>query len=263
MGYVDFHNHVMPAVDDGAQSVAESSDALNAFKEAGVSVVVATPHVAASLTVKQPDCKVWLRELDAAFAELQACAAQIGGVRVERGVELALDIPEPDLSDPRLRLAGGRFFLMEFPAMTVPPGSERVLSDLCESGVIPIIAHPERYYGVLNALELVGAWRTAGAYLQLNSGSLLGRYGPDARNVGFELLRRGWVDYLSSDYHSRGPTLVRQCWSLLETLDAKEQAYTLMKINPSRMLEGNPPLPVQPLRLKPTLWSRVAAVFRS
>jgi protein-tyrosine phosphatase len=263
MGIVDFHNHLMPAVDDGAQSVAESSHALKAFKDAGVSAIVATPHVAASVTVKPRDLQNRMRELDFGFAELQACAATIGSVRVERGVELALDIPEPDLTDARLRLAGGSFFLMEFPAMTVPPGSERVLRALSESGYTPIIAHPERYYGMVNAIELAGAWRAAGAYLQVNNGSLIGRYGPDARHMSFELLRHGWVDYLSSDYHARGPTLVGQCWSLLETLDAREQAFTLMKINPSRMLEGNPPLPVQPLRTKATLWSRVAAVFRS
>lgn len=263
MGIVDFHNHLMPAVDDGAQSVTESSQALSALKDAGVSTIVATPHFEANLTIKPPNFQNRMQEIDASFAELQACAARIEGVRVERGVELALDIPEPDLSDAKLRLAGGSFFLMEFPAMMVPPGSERVVRALSESGFTPIIAHPERYYGMLHTIELAGAWRAAGAYLQVNSGSLLGRYGIEARNTGFELLRRGWVDYLSSDYHARGPVLVGQCWSLLEKLDAKEQASTLMKTNPARILEGNPPLPVQPLRVKHTLWSRVAAVFRT
>ena len=50
MGIVDFHNHVMPAVDDGAQSAEESVDALEAFKADGVTAVVATPHVEASCT---------------------------------------------------------------------------------------------------------------------------------------------------------------------------------------------------------------------
>jgi protein-tyrosine phosphatase len=253
----------MPAVDDGAQSVAESADALKALKDAGVSVIVATPHFEANVTIRPRDLESRMEEIDFAFAELQASAATIGGLRVERGVELALDIPEPDLSDPRLRLAGGRFFLMEFPAMAVPPGSERVLRSMSASGFTPIIAHPERYYGMINTIELAGAWRAAGAHLQVNCGSLLGRYGAEARNAGFELLQRGWVDYLSSDYHARGPALIEPCRALLEKLDAKEQAFTLMSINPARILEGSPPLPVQPLRVKRTLWSRVAAILRS
>jgi protein-tyrosine phosphatase len=262
MGVVDFHNHLMPAVDDGAQTAAEALEALIAFKNDGVSAVVATPHLDASTTVASGFYQARLKEFDVAHEELQRCAKEVGDVRVERGVELRLDVPEPDLSDPRVRLGGGKFFLMEFPSMTVPPQSAHAIQRIVQSGYRPIIAHPERYGSIGSQLNVVADWKEQGALLQVNGGSLLGRYGSEARDAAFELLGRGWIDYLSSDYHARGPTLVAQYRELLEKSDASEQAHTLMETNPGRMLDGVGPIPVAPLRRKKrTLWHRVAAIL--
>jgi len=259
---VDFHNHVMPGVDDGAQTADETVEALTAFQNDGVTVVVATPHVDGSSTLQAAEIAGRLRELDGAFERLEACAAQVGNMRVERGIELLLDVPEPDLTDARLRLAGGRFVLMEFPFMTVPPESGRALGAIVKSGVIPIIAHPERYHGFAGNTDMAADWKDSGALLQVNGGSLLGRYGPGARAAAFELLQRGWVDYLCSDYHARGPALVAQYVGMLEAIGAQEQVRMLTETNPSRMLEGLSPLPVPLLRIKRTLWSRVTEAFR-
>lgn len=260
-GAVDFHNHLMPGVDDGAQSVAESIDALNAFKEDGVDVIIATPHVDGSLTTRSDELASRLQELDAAYRSLQACARDVGGVRVERGVELLLDVPEPDLSDARLRLAGGSFFLMEFPYMMVPPHSQRAVRSLSDTGYTPIIAHPERYHGFWETIDLAAEWKQNGAFLQVNGGSLLGRYGAAAQKTAFELLRRGWIDYICSDFHARGSTLVAQYRALLAGHGALEQAQMLMQTNPARVLTGQPPIPVAPIQIKSTLWARVKAVF--
>jgi protein-tyrosine phosphatase len=262
MPIVDFHNHLMPGVDDGAQSAADAAHALAAFKQDGVGVVVTTPHVDGSLTLLPAALAERLASLDAAFEVLQGCAAAAGDIRVERGAELLLDAPELDLSDARLRLAGTRSFLMEFPFGLVPPYSPRVVKGLASGGHTPIIAHPERYRDVWSQPELAAEWRDAGAYLQLNGASLLGYYGPEVRGTAFELLRRGWVDYICSDYHARGSAQVAQYRALLEASDGAEQAQILMQTNPSRMLDGLSPLPVAGLQMKPTLWNRVAGIFR-
>ena len=56
-----------------------------------------------------------------------------------------LDVPDPDLSDPRVRIAGGPLVLVEFPSMQLPPNCEWALHTLRQQGWRPIIAHPERY----------------------------------------------------------------------------------------------------------------------
>lgn len=262
MAIVDFHNHLMPGVDDGAQTVEETTEALEAFRADGVGLVVATPHVDASLTLQPAALSDRMAELDRAYVDLQACARELGSIAVNRGVELLLDVPEPNLEDERVRLGGGKFFLTEFPFMTVPPESARVIRGICNSGYTPIIAHPERYQNLYD-IELAAQWKNAGALLQVNGGSLLGRYGPEARRIGMELLERGWVDFLCSDYHARGTPMVAQYRDLLESMDAAEQVHTLMETNPNRMMQGQAPIPVAGIRSRHNLWTRMTAIFRS
>lgn len=261
---VDFHNHLMPAVDDGSQSIEESIAALGAFVGDGVQKVITTPHVSGVLTMEAPLIEARLAELDAAWARVSARASQLyPNLVFERGVELALDTPNPDVTDPRLRLAGGPFLLFEFPFMTVPPRSIAAVASLRSKRVLPIVAHPERYRGFPSDLSLADEWRRAGAFLQVNGASLLGRYGERARQLALALLERGWVDYLGSDYHARGEPRVRAYREALESLGGHEQVQLLTETNPARVLSGEAPLPVAPLRLKRSLWDRVSQLFRS
>jgi protein-tyrosine phosphatase len=263
MSIIDFHNHLIPRVDDGAQSIGDARDGVAAFVADGVTAFVATPHFDGGLTLQPEHMQERLAEIDEGWDVLrQLCQQEFPQVRVLRGVELLLDVPEPDLSDPRVRIDGGRFFLMEFPFMMIPPQSARVVGGLSGRGYTPIIAHPERYQGI-TSIDIAGTWREAGALLQVNAGSLLGRYGSQARKFAFDLLQRGWVDFISSDYHARGGPMLARCYELLVEEGAEEQARTLMSTNPARMLAGELPLPSAPLReTKRTVWQRVSGIFR-
>lgn len=261
---VDFHNHLMPAVDDGAQSIEESLGALGAFLSDGVQTIITTPHMRAVLTTVPDMLEERLAELDRAWAQVSAEARRAyPDLIFERGVELALDTPEPDVSDPRLRLAGGPFLLMEFPLMTVPPRSGAAVGALRSKGVFPIIAHPERYHGFPSDLSLAAEWRQNGAYLQVNGASLLGKYGQRAKDLAFALLERGWADYLGSDYHARGRPNIRAYCDAIAQFGGEEQVQLLTVTNPARVLDGEPPLPVAPLRMKRSLRDRLIKIFRS
>jgi protein-tyrosine phosphatase len=260
---VDLHSHVIPGVDDGAVDLDEALAALRAMRLAGVSHVAATPHVDGSLTLQQSAIDERLAEIDAAWESLcSACNGDVNMPAVSRGAEVKLDTPEPDVSDPRLRVAATDFVLVEFPFMSVPPRSALAIAALRSSGYIPIVAHPERYHGILRMGHTIEEWRGAGAYLQVNAGSVLGRYGPDAQRVASLLLQRGWVDYIASDHHSRGRMPYGDCVELLRRSGGAEQAAILLRVNPQRLLENTAPLPVAPLQEEPGLWSRITRVFR-
>src|SRR5262245_16185795 len=206
---VDFHSHLVPAVDDGAQTIEESCAALKAFAADGVATVITTPHFEGSTTRDARALSARMEALDDAWSVLRAHAREHhSGMQVLRGVELMLDTPQPNLQDERVRLAGGPFVLIEFPFMAVPPRSASVIADVRQSGYCPVIAHPERYAGLPANLSLAEAWRRAGGFLQVNGASLLGRYGPEARRLGWGLIEKGWADYVCSDYHARGPVNV-------------------------------------------------------
>lgn len=255
---LDFHNHVIPGVDDGAADDAQAAAALRAFREQGVETLIATPHINGLLTLRPEALEERLAEIDAGWQRLQDIVLEgFPGMHVHRGAEIMLDTPTPDLGDSRLRLAGGRFALVEFPYMTVPPRSRFVLQHLVAAGVTPVIAHPERYMGMAAFSELPVEWKSAGALLQVNAGSVTGRYGPKARENAIGLLERGLADYLCSDFHARGRPSTAHALSILREMGAGEQAGTLTAVNPARLLEGEPPVPVEPIPRQTGLMQRL------
>ena len=255
---IDLHSHLVPGVDDGASDLEQARAALGNMAAEGVSGLVTTPHLRASVTRQPEALAAQLAAIDSGWALLlQAMGEDVPGLRMERGVELMLDTPDPDLSDARLRLAGTPFVLVEFAAMTIPPRSEQPIFELNMNGWHPVIAHPERYKGMNEQMSVVERWRNTGAFLQVNGGSLLGRYGDEAKKSAWELLRRGWVDYLSSDYHARGRLAVRAGRDALVQAGGEEQARLLMEVNPGRLLSGLAPEPVPPLAQRVPLWRRL------
>lgn len=243
MRIVDFHSHLMPAVDDGAQTEAEVTSALREFELAGVAACITTPHLNGSITRTPGALAERLAELDGGWQALQTIAAR-HSVKVMRGAEVMLDTPEPDFSDARVRLNGSDFVLIEFPFMSIPPRSVEAIQFIRASGWFPVIAHPERYHGIQGDLNIARRWKDAGAFLQTNGPSLLGKYGATAQNVATTFLQRGWIDYLSSDYHARGSPGISAYRAWLEEAGAVEQATLLTETNPGRLLEGQMPLPM-------------------
>ena len=256
---LDFHNHLMPAVDDGAQNLDESREGLSMLRSQGVREIITTPHFQASIVRRPKELAAHLDALDVAWAELKSLAdAEFPDLRLERGVEVALDIPHPRIEDPRLRLAATSFVLVEFPYMSIPPNSTMAIRELVQNGIRPIIAHPERYSGMSGDPDLLESWRDAGASIQVNAGSLLGYYGANARRLSWWILSRGFADYLCSDYHSRGKCAVQECATVMKERGGEAQHRALTITNPRRILLDQPPLLVGPLAASDTpLWKRV------
>jgi protein-tyrosine phosphatase len=255
---IDFHSHLIPGVDDGAADAEGAAEALRVLAAEGVTAAVTTPHLKASLLDRPDACAAYLAQVDEAWEELLALGrAETPSLRLERGFEVMLDTPAPVLSDPRLRLAGTQFVLVEFPFMSVPPNAGSAIFELKLNGWTPVLAHPERY-GNFTDLAAAEEWRQRGAYLQVNCGSILGRYGPEARDLAWGLLERGLVDYVSSDYHARGTPRMAECDAALREAGGHAQAELLLGGNAARLLDGQPPLPVPPLRrTRPSLLKRI------
>ena len=256
---IDFHSHLMPGVDDGAADLDESRSGLQVMREQGITTIITTPHIRASLTDRASELEHYLGTLDKAFDALATLAAtEFPEIRVERGVEMMLDTPSPAMGDPRLHLAGTSFVLMEFPYMTIPPNSAMAVRELRGRGVIPIVAHPERYSNMASSIGLIESWRDAGAYIQVNAGSFVGQYGNTAKRLAWKIVEQGWADYLSSDYHSRGRCSVKACAAAMLERGGAAQLRAMTVTNPQRMLRSEAPLPVEPLEeVQLGFWKKV------
>jgi protein-tyrosine phosphatase len=256
---LDFHSHLIPGVDDGAADIDESRSGIATMVEQGVRTIVTTPHIRGSLTVRPGDLDRYLGDLDKAFDALVKLGEQeFPDVRLERGVEIMLDIPGPVLDDERLRLAGSRYALFEFPYMNIPPNSTLAIREVTSKGVVPVIAHPERYSNMSSYLELVESWKDAGACIQVNSGSLVGQYGATAKRISWHILENGWADFLSSDFHSRGRCSISAAASALLERGGAAQLRALTVTNPEHMLRSEDLVPVEPLEeVQLGFWKKV------
>jgi protein-tyrosine phosphatase len=264
-GFTDLHSHLVPGVDDGSRTLEESLEGVERMWSAGVRRLVTTPHLNGSLSRDPELLRPRLEEVDQAWEELKAAVSErFPGLEFQRGHEVMLDIPDPDLSDIRLHLAETHFVLVEWPGLQVPPGTLPALERLVEKGIRPIIAHPERYRGLDKGTYMPGEWRAHGALLQVNYGSLLGRYGDLPRRRAFTLMERGWVDLMASDFHGRthlSPNILEAREALLEA-GGGPQFGLLAGVNPSRIFRGEDPLTVPPLPVRPGFLDRIKGVFQ-
>lgn len=262
---IDLHSHLVPDVDDGARGLDGAMKAVDRLVEEGVDRIVTTPHFDASTARDPARFRARMDQVDEAFESLRdRVAAEHPDLDLGRGVEVMLDDPFPDLSDPRLRLDGSRYVLVEWPRLSIPPSTPEVIERIRGQGWVPVIAHPERYHTILRDFRIVGAWRKAGACLQMNHGSLLGRYGDGARTAALRLLEGGWVDVLASDFHGRRhlSTFVAEirAWFADRELD---EVFDLLTVgNPARILADEHPDAVPSVAIERGLWDRITDFLR-
>jgi len=262
----DFHSHLMPGVDDGAADLEASRAAVAAMVRDGVTAAIVTPHFDGSLTLSIGAATERLAQLDAGFAALTGDAeVAASGMTLRRGVELMLDVPDPDVRDARVRLNGGRFVLVEYPGLQLPLAHAAfAIRALRDKGWQPVVAHPERYRNVDDSLEQLLALRYAGAYFQVNAGSLVGLYGNGPAARAAALLARGWAEYGSSDYHGRGAPAVADARAALAAQGASAQAELLFCENTARLMRDESPMPVPPVgegrRTSRSWWARLFGV---
>jgi protein-tyrosine phosphatase len=247
---IDIHTHLLPGVDDGSPSIEVSVDVLRRFASDGVSTLVCTPHLRASQAAKVPH-----DAYDQIFQSLRAAAPPTPTLR--RGWEIMLDVPGIDLTSPALALGQSSAILVEFPRTGVPSGAGQELARLRESGVVPVLAHPERYWGCTE--QQVTQWRRSGTVIQIDASALLagGRMG----DLAIALLESGLGDCLASDNHGdvRSLSTVSQ-W--MSEMGAGEHAALLADVNPGRLLDNLLPFPVPPVRLRRGLLSRLRDLVR-
>lgn len=247
--YADFHSHLVPGVDDGSRNLEESLHSVGRMAKAGVTRVITTPHLPASVAAS-PGFAEYMSYLDARWATILTAVRQRNQeLDFRRGFEVRLDALLQHPVDERMRLGGTDFVLVEWPGFRVHARTSEHLLRIAETGLTPIVAHPERYHGIDEGLDIVRAWRQTGALLQGNYGSLAGQYGPRARALILRLLEEGLLDYLCSDFHGRreytlylGPGA-----SVLKRHGGESQLDLLGNVNPARLFEDKPPLPVPPL----------------
>jgi protein-tyrosine phosphatase len=262
-GMVDFHSHLVPGVDDGARDLAEAVRAVETLASEGIRHVLTTPHLDASVISRTELFEKQQREVEEAwFRVVDSCVDRDPPMSFHLGREILLDTATPELSDPRVRLNGGPYVLVEFPRLNIPAGSEDVIGHITAIGYRPIVAHVERYLYQGDPVPQWDEWRQSGAALQVNAASYVGRYGASARSLAWQTLQLGWADLAASDYHARGRPWISQAREEVRAAGGIEQERALFDLNPRYVLRGEPLVALEPLDVRRGPWTRLRRFFR-
>jgi protein-tyrosine phosphatase len=225
----DMHSHLLPGLDDGAETVAHSLDLLRELRTLGFTKLVMTPHIMGDFYKNTPE------GVRTALATLRAAAAEAGlaDVALECAAEYYLDewLGRKLANGTELLTFGGeqRYLLIETSYLNEPLNLNGTIFDLQAAGYKVVLAHPERYVYFYNRFaEIEKLRQDYGVLLQLNLNSLAGYYSPAARHVAEKLIDGGLVDFVGTDTHHLRHTAALATKTVKSTYFRKLMALPLL-----------------------------------
>lgn len=228
---IDLHCHILPGLDDGSDSLETSLEMAAMAAEHGIRHIAATPHC---VTGSAREVAANVEALEELLQEEHIPIHVYPGMEIFGTYDTAYLLREGRL----LTLNGSRYPLIEFAFDTDGEEETEILQSVIDAGYTPLVAHPERYQCVCYGPRIVNLWKEMGCLFQVNRGSLLGRYGYNARKMGMELVHRGFATAVATDAHSpvvRTPR-ARDVYELLYQEVSPAAAEILMKRNPEWIL---------------------------
>lgn len=246
---IDLHVHILPGVDDGARDMASALAMAELAVDSGVTAIVATPH--SDLPGERPNH--WGLQLQGRFEALaQALRDAELPVDLFPGMEIFATPRVPELlrQGKLISLARSRYVLLEFPFRDYGPQATQILAEVAALGYRPVVAHPERYRYVQSSPALLDRWVELGCLLQVNKGSLLGRFGRAEELLSLALVERGFAAFVASDAHSE---VVRTTWmaevqELLREEFSPQLAELLLESRPRQLLAD------EDIRMEDPVW---------
>jgi protein-tyrosine phosphatase len=233
-GFVDLHCHWVAAIDDGARSPDEGAEMLRRLRQVGFDDVVATPHMRPGMFDNDR------ASIERAFAAMQPVISDPGAFpRVHLASEHFFDdvVFERLMRGEALPYAG-RAVLVEF-GSAFPLNVQARFLDLKRRGLVPVLAHPERYEAVWRDDACLDPVLDSGAHLLLDVCALVGKYGRAPERAATKLLEEDAYEAACSDAHKPGDVdKVARAIERLEALVGRTEATRLLSDGPRAILTG-------------------------
>jgi protein-tyrosine phosphatase len=231
---VDIHCHILPGLDDGAESLEISCAMAEMAIADGITHVIGTPHASEAHRFIPELVKQRRDDVQARFEGRLILAT---GCDFHLSFENLQDIRQDSTS---YTLNQKNYLLVEFADFSIPPSLDQALHQLQLAGLHPIITHPERNPLIRSQPERLFRWLRQGCYAQVTAQSLLGEFGRPARDVTVRWLEAGAVHFLASDAHNitTRPLRLREAFEQIEKTRGVAVAQALLVDNPLAAFEG-------------------------
>jgi protein-tyrosine phosphatase len=197
---VDMHSHLLPAIDDGSRSIDETIALVKEFISLGYKKIITTPHIMAGIYPNQPE-------------DITKLAAEVSQVLKSHNIDIPFSAAAEHMLDDgfdkllqekRLLCLKENWVLVECSFASPPFDLEAKLFTMEIKGYQPVLAHPERYAYWYKNKAMFDNLKDRGVLFQLNLGSLSGQYGAGAQEMALYLIKKNYIDLVSSDCHGAG-----------------------------------------------------------
>lgn len=186
----EVHCHVLPGLDDGSDSFRETSKCLKAFATMGVEHVVCTPH----------RCNKFHNTLASALPVFEQVKAE-NPIVDSLSFEYRIDETIADVE--QFQAIAGKYVIIEDGFNHHYHCLEEVVDRILCKGLIPVLAHPERYsYLAIQGIPLCAEWKSMGLLFQCNMLSFAGFYGNGPKEFVNQLFDSEMIDFMGSDLHN-------------------------------------------------------------
>ena len=192
---IDWHSHILPAMDDGSKDPDESIAMLDALAAQGVDTVIATPHFYAN----DESVDEFLSRREASYALLEAKKTR-QDIRVICGAEVRYYSGISRMEDlPKLAVGNSKLLLLEMPFAKWSEHTVKELIELANTrGLRIIMAHIERYPALQDA-KLLETLVSNGIQMQVHA-SFFDQFG--TRGKAMKLLASGCIHFIGTDCHN-------------------------------------------------------------
>ena len=198
---IDFHNHIIPNLDDGSKSIEMSLNMLKEAESQGITDIVNTVHYQhPKMEKKNTSYRFIINEIN----KFQKTVYDNNiNIKIHAASEVFFKFNLIEILDnPITTFGDGKYMLIEFQRLSFPKDYENEIFKIQLKGIIPIIAHPERYRGIQNDIKLAKKWIDRGYLIQIDCASIIGSFGKETQKTAIQLLENGLCHLIGSDAHN-------------------------------------------------------------
>ena len=239
---IDIHSHIVFDVDDGPKTIEDSRALLEESYRQGVRTIISTSHRRKGM-FETPEAKI-----EENFKQVQELAKEIADdLTILYGAEIyyTSDILDKLEQGEIPRLADSQYALIEFSMITPYKEIHTALSNVLRLGVIPVVAHIERYHCLENDEKKVRDLINMGCYTQINSSSVLkpklfgDTYKFMKKRAQF-FLEKDLVHFVASDMHNLNPRppYMQEAYQIISKKYGESHAEQLFRKNQELLLRS-------------------------
>ncbi|MGL4452996.1 MAG: tyrosine-protein phosphatase [Sarcina sp.] len=198
---IDLHSHIIPMIDDGAKDENTTLQMLKRAQESGTKKIVLTPHYFRGR---------YMTPLN----EVRNLTKQIKDIAKENEIDIELYHGQEiyvtnslleDLESEEIGCINDtKYMLLELDLAQIQDSVLDIIYELSIKGIVPVIAHPERYIDFQKHPSKINKFIDEGCLFQLNAGSIEGVLGKASQKLAKLYLEQNIYSFIGSDAHSNG-----------------------------------------------------------